>query len=83
MTEWGVFIALITIIGFVVTVTTPLIKLNTTIIKNTDAVNSLNEKYDEINRSNSESHKLMWGKIDEHGEKIGEHEGRIKALEDK
>lgn len=83
MTEWGVFLVIVALVTFIITVTTPIIKLNITITKLNDSVNTLNDSFKHFYKSNNESHHQMWNKIDEHGEKLGEHEGRIKALEEK
>lgn len=82
MTEWGVFLVIVALITFIVTVTTPIVKLNTTITKLNDSVNTLNESFKRFDESNTESHRRIWSKLEEHGEKLGEHEGRIKSLED-
>lgn len=83
MTEWGVFLVIVALLTFIITVTTPIIKLNTTITKLDDSVKILNESFKRFDESNNESHRRIWLKVDEHGEKLGEHEGRIKALEEK
>ena len=69
--EWQVVTTLVVLVGLVVTVATPMIKLNTSIVKLTDAVQNL-QVFQDINKN----------KLEEHQEKIEDHEHRITILEE-
>ena len=69
--EWQVVTTLVVLVGLVVTVATPMIKLNTSIVKLTDAVSNL-QVFQDMNKD----------KLEEHQEKIEDHEHRITILEE-
>ena len=69
--EWQVVTTLVVLVGLVVTVATPMIKLNTSIVKLTDAVQNL-QVFQDMNKD----------KLEEHQEKIEDHEHRITVLEE-
>ena len=69
--EWQVVTTLVVLVGLVVTVATPMIKLNTSIVKLTDAVQNL-QVFQDMNKN----------KLEEHQEKIEDHEHRITVLEE-
>ena len=83
MTEWTVITVIISLIALVTAIVTPIIKLNTTITKLTVVVDGIEKRYSGVSSLNTEAHCEIHKKIDEHSEKIGEHETRISVLESK
>ena len=83
MTSWDVFLIIVAIVGFLITIMTPMLKLNTAITKLIDAVETLKKSFDTMLHSNSKSHERIWASIDEQDERLQDHEFRIKFLEDK
>ncbi len=83
MTEWTVITVIIALIALVTAIITPIIKLNTTITRLTVVVDGIEKRYSGVASLNTEAHCEIHKKIDEHGEKIGEHETRISVLESK
>ena len=69
--EWQVVTTLVVLAGLIVTIVTPMIKLNTSIVKLTDAVQNL-QVFQDLNKD----------KLEEHQEKIEDHEHRITVLEE-
>ena len=69
--EWQVVTTLVVLVGLIVTIVTPMIKLNTSIVKFTDAVQNL-QVFQDFNKD----------KLEEHQEKIEDHEHRITVLEE-
>ena len=69
--EWQVVTTLVVLVGLVVTIATPMIKLNSSIVKLTDAVQNL-QVFQDMNKN----------KLEEHQEKIEDHEHRITVLEE-
>lgn len=83
MTEWGVVLVIVTLLGFVSGIVTPLIKLNTAIVKLIDSVDALDKSLGDVIESNTRTHKRMWDKLDEHSDKINDHETRLVLVEEK
>ena len=83
MTEWGVVLVIVTLLGFVSGIIAPLIKLNTAIVKLIDSVEALDKSLEDLIESNTRTHKRMWDKLDEHSDKINEHETRLTLVEEK
>lgn len=83
MTEWGVVTVLIAIVGLIITVVTPLLKLNGSIVQLTTVVDSLKQQLSTMETSNSTSHDRIWSELDEHQQEINDHDRRIIKLEGK
>lgn len=58
MSEWTIFVVLGAIVAFIISVTTPLLKLNSAIVKLTMAVENLNKQRDEDQRELAEYRKV-------------------------
>ena len=83
MTEWGVVLVIVTLLGFVSGIITPLIKLNTAIVKLIDSVNALDKSLGDLIESNTKTHKRIWDKLDEHDDKLSRHDTRLAVIEEK
>ena len=90
MTEWNIVTVIVVIVGLIGTVAAPLIKNTRAMtqlsgeIKNLIYRIEINEKEtDELKSKASSRNKQIFERLDEHGEKINNHEGRISALEHK
>lgn len=83
MTEWGVVLVIVTLLGFVSGIIAPLIKLNTAIVKLIDSVDALDKSLGDVIESNTRTHKRLWDKLDEHSDKINDHETRLVLVEEK
>ena len=81
MTEWTVAVVLISLMGMVISVLTPAIKLNTSVTKLTTLVDTLNNKLIAMDTNNAESHRRIWNELDEHKGQIHDHDTRITLLE--
>ena len=53
--EWQVVTTLVVLVGLIVTIVTPMIKLNTSIVKLTDAVQNL-QVFQDLNKDKLEEH---------------------------
>lgn len=82
MTEWGVVLVIVTLLGFVSGIIAPLIKLNTTIVKLIDSVEALDKSLAALKESNSEKHEKLFGRLEEHGKMLFDHEARLKRIEE-
>lgn len=81
MDEWTVVSALVVLIGLIVTLAKPLLSLNSTIIRLTDAVKVLEKNLDSISGKNSEQHGRLWEHESEQDECLRDHELRIRMME--
>lgn len=79
--EWTVVVVLIALVGLVISVLTPAIKLNTSVTRLSTLVDSLNNKLSTMESNNSEAHRRIWNELDEHKTVLGSHETRITVLE--
>lgn len=69
--EWQVFTTIVAIISFFILIAKPMIQLNTSIVKLTDAVKNL-QVFQDMNKADIASHQ----------EKLEDHEHRITVLEE-
>lgn len=83
MTEWAVVGVIVTLIGLIAAVVKPLITLNTTLTKLTDSVATLDKNITALTTDNTASHARIWGELDEHDEKLNDHETRLTIMEKK
>ena len=83
MTEWGVVLVIVTLLGFVTGIITPLIKLNTAIVKLIDSVEALDKSLGDVVESNTRTHKRIWDRLDEHSDKLSEHETKLTVIMEK
>lgn len=83
MTEWEVFGVITALAAFGVSIVTPIIKLNTSIVRLIDRLNRLDEGVDELTEKNQKSHGRMWDHMEEQDRKLNDHEMRITILEEK
>ncbi len=81
--EWTVVVVLIALVGLVISVLTPVIKLNTSITKLATLVDSLNSKLTANEANNTDAHRRIWTELDEQKGTLHEHDTRITVLEKK
>ena len=81
MNEWNVVTVIITIIGLIVTVGTPALKLNSSITSLTSELKTLIKGLDEFKDRYKEQLKALNDKDDGMETAIRDHEGRISSLE--
>ena len=80
---WEIFLGIVAIIGFIVTVTTPLMKLSKTMTELNVNMQNLNQAMNTLTANNTESHRRIWIHNDEQDEKLENHEKRITKIETK
>lgn len=83
MDEWVIFKDVVVIVGLIVTVTTPLLKLNTSITQLKALLDSVVKQVQDNDRSNSASHKRLWEHNEEQDEILHNHEMRLHDLDGK
>lgn len=83
MTDWDIVKDIIVLVGLIVTVTTPLLKLNTSITQLKALLDSVVKQVQDNDRSNSASHKRLWDHNEEQDETLQRHEQRLHDLDGK
>lgn len=81
MTEWEVVGVLVVLVGLFITVSTPVMKLISSITKLTATVETLQDNVDAVTRRNTESHRRLWEKNEQQDREIQDHGNRIERLE--
>lgn len=81
MTEWGVVLVIIALVGLLATIGAPIIKLNSTIVKLLTIVDSLKGDVTELTDKNTQSHGRLWKHNEKQDAKIDDHEKRITVIE--
>jgi hypothetical protein len=83
MTDWDIVKDTVVLVGLIVTVTTPLLKLNTGITQLKALLDSVVKQVQDNDRSNSASHKGLWEHNEEQDETLQRHEQRLHDLDGK
>ena len=81
MTEWGVVVVIIALVGLFATVIPPIVKLTKAITELTTTMRVMDRQVTELTTTNKESHQRLWDKNEEQDETINDHEIRIGILE--
>lgn len=86
--EWTTVTVIIALVGLVVTVTTPLIRLNSNITRLSVILNGIKAELEEQKKALSaqkaesrESHRRLWAHNDDQDNTLNDHETRIRVLE--
>lgn len=83
MTDWDIVKDIVVLAGLIMTVTTPLLKLNTSITQLKALLDSEAKQVQENDKSNSASHKRLWEHNEEQDETLQRHEQRLHDLDGK
>ena len=79
--EWTVVTVIVVIVGLIISVATPLVKSTKAMTELTVNIKVLNEQLEKIENGNDEDHKDFQEQLDEHDDKIADHETRITVIE--
>lgn len=80
---WEIFLGIVALIGFCVTIATPLMKLSKTMTELNVNMQNLNQAMNTLTANNTESHRRIWAHNDEQDERLDNHEKRITKIETK
>lgn len=81
MTEWGVVVVIIALIGLVTAIITPLLKLNTAITKLNVTIQTLNDNQRDYRTKLDHHESESTRKFEDHEHRLTEHTVKIKNLE--
>lgn len=85
MTQWEVFLTIVAILGFCITIfkiSSYFNRLDNTIATLNVGISVLNKAVEEIAEHNTESHKRLWDHNEKQDERINDHEARIRKMEE-
>lgn len=77
MNEWTVVTVLIALVGLLAAILRPLLGLNSTIIRLTEAVDALKKELSHISSKNSEAHSRLWKQLNEQEKRLSVCESRL------
>lgn len=80
---WEIFLGIVALVGFCVTIATPLMKLSKTMTELNVNMQDLNQAMNTLTANNTESHRRIWAHNDEQDERLENHEKRITKIETK
>ena len=80
---WEIFLGIVALIGFCLTIATPLMKLSKTMTELNVNMQNLNQAMNTLTANNTESHRRIWAHNEEQDEKLENHEKRITKIETK
>ena len=83
MNEWTVVTVIAALSALVLSFVKPLVSLNGTLTRLTDAVKVLERELADIAKKNSEAHARFWKHAQEQDVLLQEHEKRISRIEEK
>lgn len=81
MNEWGVVVVIISLIGLVTAIITPLLKLNTAITKLNVTIQTLNDNQRDYRTKLDQHESESIKKFEDHEHRLTEHTVKIKNLE--
>lgn len=80
---WEIFLGIVALVGFCVTIATPLMKLSKTMTELNVNMQNLNQAMNTLTANNTESHRRIWAHNEEQDERLENHEKRITKIETK
>lgn len=78
---WEIVVGIIAFVGFIITISTPMLKLNTSITKLNETINSLRDIVAKNDEENKVSHQRIYDRLDGHDRMINNHNERLGNLE--
>ena len=81
--KWEMFLAIGTLVSFLIAICGPMLKLNTTLTKLIDKADSLEKSFIETRSSNSKTHERIFDELQDHEHVLNDHETRLRVMETK
>lgn len=82
MQEWDVVGVMIALIALMTAVITPIVKLTHAITKLTSSLENMEKGMEQLAVNNRNAHERIWNYTREHDTKLGDHETRIRVMEE-
>ena len=77
---WEIALGIFALVGFVISLITIAAKIISTLTKLETTIQNLQKTVDEFKASNEKSNSRIWDTLDEHGEKLAEHDKEIALI---
>lgn len=81
MDEWGVVLTIVTLIGLLTAIITPIVKLMSAITKLTTVVEQQKRDYEELLKKTTEGRHKLWENINSLNNQVSANNVRIRNLE--
>lgn len=81
--SWEIFLGIVVLVGFCITIATPLMKLSKIMTELNVNTQNLSQAMSTLTANNTESHRRIWAHNNEQNEKLENHEKRITTIETK
>lgn len=78
---WEIFLGIVALAGFIITLCSPILKLNTSITKLNETISSLRDIVEKNDEANKQSHQRIYDRLDSHDRTINSHSERISNIE--
>ncbi|MEA4870046.1 hypothetical protein SDC9_93679 [bioreactor metagenome] len=82
MQEWDVVGVMIALIALMTAVVTPIVKLTHAITKLTTSLDDMEKGMQQLSANNRNAHERIWDYSREQDAKLGDHETRIRVMEE-
>ena len=82
MQEWDVVGVMIALIALMTAVITPIVKLTHAITKLTSSLENMEKGVEQLAVNNRNAHERIWNYTHEQDAKLGDHESRIRVMEE-
>lgn len=79
--SWEIVLGIIALVGFIITVSSPMLKLNTSITKLNETINSLRDTVAKNDQDNKQSHQRIYDRLDKHESFLYGHNERLSNIE--
>jgi len=83
MNEWTVVTVIVVLSGLLISFLKPMVSLNNTLTRLTDAVAVLEKELKNISEKSRCAHTKLWEKAEEQDERLQDHELRITRMEER
>lgn len=81
--EWTIVTTIAALMALVTGIVTPIIKLNTTVVKLATVVEGLTKSVAELSCNAHNTHERIWDKVNNNTSQLAEHETRLNTLEER
>ncbi len=82
MQEWDVVVVIVTLIGLLGAIVTPIVKLTHAITRLTTTMENMEKNVADLTEKNRASHERIWEHEKEQDLRLNDHEMRIRVIEE-
>lgn len=82
MQEWDIVVVITTLVGLIGAIVTPIVKLTRAITRLTTAMENVEKNVEDLTVNYRSSHERIWDHEREQDLRLGDHETRIRVIEE-